>query len=84
MDARESVMAMMSFKERPLEFEQTNTTIKMEEIIVVGTDFFLMPKKSGIKLIHAAGERIHEHFTCDCLNFSACQCILHKIHIRTD
>ena len=54
MHARESGMAMISFKERPLEFEQTNATIKMEEVIVVGTEYFLMPKKSGIKLIHAA------------------------------
>ncbi len=56
MHAREIGMAMISFKERPLEFEQTNATIKMEEIIVVGTEYFLIPKNSGIKLIHCCGD----------------------------
>ena len=72
MHAREIGMAMMSFKERPLEFEQTNTTIKMEETIVVGTEYFLIPKNSGIKLIHAAASAFMTILTCDFLNFSDC------------
>ncbi|MPN09686.1 hypothetical protein SDC9_156978 [bioreactor metagenome] len=44
----------MELNENPLAFEHITDTINMEDIIVVGTDFFLMPKYSGISDIKAA------------------------------
>ena len=51
MHARVIGMAMISFKVRPLEVEHTIVTIKMEETMVVGTEYFLILKKRMVHLI---------------------------------
>lgn len=43
----------MELNENPLALEYITDTINMEDIIVVGTDFFFIPKYSGISDINA-------------------------------
>lgn len=52
--ASESGIAIIEFSENPPLLEQTIETIKIDDVIVAGTDFFLMPKYNGIKLIQEA------------------------------
>lgn len=44
---------IMELNENPLALEHITDTINMEDIIVVGTDFFFIPKYSGISDIKA-------------------------------
>lgn len=54
--------AIMEFNEIPLPFEHTIDTIIIADIIVVGTDFFFIPKYKGIRDIPAESNPLMKIF----------------------
>ena len=42
-------ITIISFNEKPSLFEETTSTMRMEEIIVVGTEYFFIPKYRGMR-----------------------------------
>ena len=53
-NASDTGITIISFNEKPPLFEETTITIKIEEIIVVGIECFLIPKYRGMRDIPEA------------------------------